>query len=413
MSYLTIGILVYTIAAVIFGMIHGIRRGRDRAILRFTLVLISAVSAVFLKETITNLIMDINVGEGTIKETFTSAFSMGETELPEVMQNLIIALIEIIIGLLVFYLIFNVLRFLTWLIIYPMLRPLLKRRRNKYRGVGGIFGFVQGLLIAFIVCAPLNGLLIQVNKLSQVEMNGQTLVAIPEDVGINEYVDSMPSKVYTIAGNWLFEMVTSTTDDGGNKVSINDTCDVVVTVVGIADAVTELGDSMNTMANEESTPQERVDAMQNVGDKLVYIGTNIDSMSEDAKQLVNGLIDSVKDMAGGEGEDSVELDAMLENFNLDNLDLAGAGNALNGIATYIEKTDNEFDNNEQVTQDDVNKIVNGLASNTFLIDMMEDGVGSIIDAKPAHKIMFDIAIRDADLTLEQKNTLKTLLGVTA
>ena len=126
MSYLTIGVLAFTLFFILTSTLLGLLRGRNRALLRLILVLVSAVASIFLIGVFTPLILNIKIQGQPIKEAINSAFNSGETQLPEKLQQVIFALIEIIIGVAVFFLTFFLLRFITWALFYPILKIFVK-----------------------------------------------------------------------------------------------------------------------------------------------------------------------------------------------------------------------------------------------------------------------------------------------
>ncbi len=408
MGYLTIAVLALTAISIIFGMLFGLKRGRNRAIARLILIVLSAVLAFLLRGVIVDFLMGLNIGEGTLKETLAEALSGGETALPESLTSLVFALVELIIGLASFVLLFFILRFITWLIIFNILKKFIKKGENKHGGAGALIGLVQGILIAIIVWSPLTGLIIQVDKFSKVEMDGKPVLELPEEIGLSDYTNSIPSKIYTTTGGWLFDMLTTTTDEDGKKVSVSTTVDVVTNIVGIADKVTDLSTSMDTMTSEESSAQEKVNAMKNVGNDLVAIGDTIDSLDDETKELINDLLEAVKDMAGEEGEM-----AMFEDLNLSDLKLASAGESLIGIATYMEKTNPELSGEGEVTTEEVNSIVNGLAENVFILDMIkEEGtVPAILPVESEDASMFESAINESQISDENKLALRQFFGL--
>lgn len=414
MNTIAMGILIFTLISLLFGALFGRMRGRNRAILRLALIVLSVVLAILLRGVIVDTIMGINVGDGTIKESMSSAFGK---DLPESMQSLIFALIEIMIGLVAFFILFIMLQFVTWILVFPILKIFVKKGENKRKGAGALVGLAQGLVIAFVICAPLTGILVQVNKLASIEMNGEPLVPLPEELGISEFVNSAPGKVYNATGGWFFNVVSSTKDEDGNKVSIDDTCDIVVTVVGIADTVTGLAESMEAMTAEDATPQDRINALRAMGDSLEKIGSSVDGLSKDAKNMIDGLIDSVKDMitSGGNGDVPPALENALNNFKVDDLKLASAGRAMKGIASYIETV--ELGGTGEVTQKDINNIVNGLADNKLILDIISsasDGnnVSALIEIEQSYADGFNTAISNTSLDADDKALLRQLFGLT-
>ena len=413
MGYITLAVLILTLAALGFGALFGMMRGRNRAILRLILVVVSIVLAVALRGVIVNVVMDINVGDGTVKETLLAAFNEGDASLPSSMTDLLLALVEIIVGMIAFFLLFIVLRLLTWILIFPILKIFVKKGAKKRKGWGALIGTIQGLLIAFVMCSPITGIVVQMDKISDIKINGEQLLELPEEIGLDKYSNSFLCKVYSFTGGWFFDMVTSTKTADGNKVSIEDTVDVVVAVTGIADTLTTLTDSIGDMTNSDS-PQDQVNAMKNVGDTLVAMGNSINSLSGDAKDMINGLISSVKDMVTEDG-DAPELEAFFEEFDIQDLNLASVGSAINGIATYIEKTTEGFEGHgTPVAQEEVTAIINGLADNSFILDMIApegEEVPTLVPVTETNKAMFENAINGTSLSQDKKDILKGLFGI--
>ena len=126
-------------------------------------------------------------------------------------------------------------------------------------------------------------------------------------------------------------------------------------------------------------------------------------------------MDSVKEMIAPEGEELPgEIASVIDNLNINDLDLVSVGEAMNGIASYIEKTSDEFESSEPVTQEEINDIVNGFANNTFIIDLLasdSSDVPQIIEAEDDMLAMFESAIENSSATDEYKDTLKKLFGL--
>ncbi len=416
MGYISLGILAFTGISLLFGWLFGLMRGRNRAILRLCLILLSVIVAIVVRKTVVGFVMNFNLGDGTVMEMITEALNSGETQLPQAIQDIIFALVEIMIGLVSFFIILLALSFVTWLIVFPICKIFVKKGAKKRVLVGGLVGLIQGLVISFVVCAPLTGIVMQIDKISGIQMEGKPLIEIPAEVGTDEYIASAPGKIYDATGSWFFDIVTSTKDASGKKVSIDDTCDVVVAVVGIADSVTQLSTKVESMTSETATPQEKVDTMKSVGDSLVEIGNSLDALSGDAQAIVNDLVSSVKEMIldGSEEPLPPEIEELFNDFKVEDLKLASAGHAINGIATYIEKTSDEFDTTEPVTQEDVDNIVNGLADNTFIVDLIAgegESAPQLIEVSEENKVLFENAVNNTTLDEEKKDTLRELFGI--
>ena len=122
MGYVTLAMLAFTAAALLFGAFFGMIRGRNRAILRLILVVISVVIAIALRGVLTDILMDLDLGDGTMKEMLMESFTSGDTEMPESMINLVFVLVEIIIGIMAYFVAFIAVRFVSWMLLYPILK---------------------------------------------------------------------------------------------------------------------------------------------------------------------------------------------------------------------------------------------------------------------------------------------------
>ena len=408
-------VLGITAVTLILGALLGFMRGRNRSILRLGLVLLSVILAVALRGAVVSAIMDLEIGGTSLHDSLTQAFMSGEAEIPAQIQDLIFTLIEIIIGLVTFFILFFIIKFLTWAIVFPIAKIFVHNGENKHALTGAIIGAVQGLIVAFVICVPVSGIFVQVDKLSNMEIAGERAFELPEEIGIESYVDSVPCKIYNTTGGWFFDMISTAKDANGNKVSIRDTCDIVSTVAGIANTITQLSDNLQSMS-VASTPEEQITSIKNIGNSLIDIGNSVDGLSSDAKDIVQGVMDSVKEMITTDEEALPEdLESALDSLDINNLDLVSVGEAMNGMATYIEKTSGEFDNSEPITQEEVDDIVNGFANNTFIIDVFASDsseVPQIIDADESTIAMFDSAVNNSTASPKHKETLRKLFGLT-
>ena len=415
MGYITLGVLGFTALCLFFGTVLGFMRGRNRSILRLCLVVLSAFLSVKFKDKVVDVIMNYEYQGKTIKIMLSELINSGEVAIPESIQNILFVLVEIIVSIVVFFVMFLLLKFITWLILFPVLKIFIRRGKKRHALSGGFFGLIQGAVVAFVICAPLTGLIIQTNQISQIKIQNEYILAIPEEVGVAEYVNSEPAKVYTSIGGWFFDLISSKTDANGNKISIDDTCDVVTTVAEIADTFSSISTDLSNITSENITVQEQVDTIKKVGDSLISISNSVNSLNEDSKAMVQELIEGVKEMVADEtGTIPPEVENALNSLDINNLKLDSAGEAINGIATYIEKTSDEFENSEPVTQEDVNKIVGGLADNTFIIDMVvgENEAPQIVEIDEENKEKFETAINTTELTEEDKETLRKMFGLT-
>ena len=403
-------VLLITAVAVAGGVLFGYFRGFNRSALRAVLVIVSLGAAIAFRGAVTGFLMDLDVGGETLKQTLVA--SLSDASLPVALQDLVMVLVEIIIGIAAFLVVFLALCLITWLIVYPICKIFVKKGAKKRRLLGAVVGLVQGCIIAFAFCSPVTGLVVQIDKISALELDGQPVIEVPAEMGVAEYIESAPGKLYNSIGGWFFDMLSSGKTADGKNVSVDDAVSVVVAVGDIANTVTQVGDSMSVMTDPDATPQQQIEAMQTLGDSLVAIGGAVDALSDDAKTIVNDVVSSLSEMAGSELDP--EIQDIIDNFDISAIDFAAAGNAINGIATYIEKTDDSFDNSEPVTQEDVNKIVNGLADNELILSLVTQGdeVPTLVEIQDTeHKQLFETAISGSSLSADDKDALRALFGI--
>jgi len=410
MPNLTTIILLLTAVFLVLGFLFGFLRGFNRSVLRALLVIASLVLAFAFRGVVTNILMGLDIGGQTLKDSLVSAFSDGS--LPASLQNLVMVLAEIMIGIVAFLAVFFVLCFITWLIVFPILKIFVRKGVHKRRILGAVVGVLQGFVMAFAFCAPVTGLVVQVDKISQLELEGKPVIEIPAEIGIPEYIESAPGKFYNSIGGWFFDMLSSGQTEDGKNLSVEDAVSIVVTVGDIANSVTEVENSMNVMTQEGATPQQRVDAMDSLGDSLIAIGESINDLSDDAKEIVNDVVSSIKDMAGGDLDPAIE--EALNDFDIEQIDIAAAGEAMKGISSYIKKTSDEFEDQGEVVQADVDKIIGGLADNPLILSMVTQGeeVPTMIEIEDEdHKQLFTNAINGTTLDADDKDALKKLFGL--
>ncbi len=407
-----------TIIMIVFGVLFGLIRGRNRSILRLIMIIGCIIAAYLLRGTVMKAIMGIETPEGTLKDLLLATFNQGEAALPQSIQNLVFALIEMIIGIVSYFAIFFVLRLLSEIILFPILKIFIKKGAKKGVGVGAIVGLVQGVIIAFAVLTPLNGLLLTFNEISKIEIDGHHLVEVPSELGIDTYSASAVGKVYGTVGDWYFDSMTHVKMEDGKEMNLEDACSMVTTVTGIASSVTGITESVEVLSKEDAQPEEKIDAVQEVGDKLIELGDKIDNLSDNAKEVIDGIIEDVKEMIVTESEGNSEgVDELFENLDLESLNLKAVGQGLKGIATYIEKTEMATEETEEVKQEDVNNIIQGLAGSQPILDLItsggEENTPTFIEVPDEHEEMFETAINglEGTITPEQQQVLRDLFGI--
>ena len=217
-------------------------------------------------------------------------------------------------------------------------------------------------------------------------------------------------KFYDTTGGWFFDMLTTTKDESGKEVSLDGTFDVVTTVVGVADTFTGVTDSLDALTKEDATLTERVDAMDALGQAFKDMGNSMDSLTPESKQMINDVVSSVAEMFVGE-EMPEGVAEFLEDFDIEQIDFVAIGDAMQGMASYIGGMEDETA--PELTQEDANKIVNGIAKNTFVLDLLEgeEGVPQLLPVEDEQKELFVNAIESSELDQEYKDKLMAFFGL--
>ena len=411
MSYVTIGVLALTAIAIIFGTLWGMGRGVNRSILRLILIIACVVGAVFLRPILVEIIMGIDIGEGTIADMIAEGLTQGGQTMPESMTNLVYALVQVLLELASYFIIFFALRFISWTLIFPICKIFVRKEAKKKKGLGALVGLVQGLVIAFAVVVPLNGLAVDFEKISKLEMEGKPLMEIPAEVGLSDHVTSSTNNFYDTIGGWYYDMLTTTKNKEGKDVTLSGACGAMgaMTEIGTVFGEEGLMKGMKTMSDPDATAEQKVNTLTQVSQKIRESANALNGLDENGREIFNDVLADLKELVGEQGGEN---SAMFENLSIETLSLGDVADCLEGLATYIEKT---RVNISSVTQEDVDKIVDNFEESEFLVNtLIGDGtgtVGVIYQVENTDRDKFISAIDGTELTLAQKIALKNAFGV--
>jgi hypothetical protein len=169
---------------------------------------------------------------------------------------------------------------------------------------------------------------------------------------------------------------------------------------------------MSALSNPESSPEDKIDALDQTGDALIALGNQIDGLDDGAKEMINELLGSVADMIPSDPEDenSQAMKDALSGLTLDDLNVAGVGQAMKGVSSVMENVTNETI--EEITQDDIDNIVNGISSNEFILEMIPSDT-TLIDVSELDSGLvdkFEDALADV-ADAETKAKLESLFGI--
>ncbi len=401
MGTMTIIMIALTAVALLFGMLYGLGRGRNRSILRLILIIGCIAGAIYLRQPVIEFLLDTDMA----KELLASLAK----EVPENFQLVFSILLNLILSIAVYFVLFFVLRIVSWLIIFPIFKIFVKTEVDKRRGFGALIGLVQGIVVALAVLVPLNGLVMQVDRLSKVEMvmpsqnqggsgggeqtgnnEPKPLFVIPENIGLNEYASSDLANIYNTAGGWYFDMITTVETSEGD-LNFNDVCDVVVGMVDVMDATTDISEGFQTAKDGKGTKEETATALRDIGADLNDIGLRLNKMKKPAKALLDILFSSMFE--------NQQVDSLISNLKLDSL-----GNVFISLGDFYE--------DGIVERQAVENIVNGLVDNWSLLELMNiDEAGLLCDMEGSNEDSFVEALQGVET--EKANVIRTLFGIGA
>lgn len=410
MGYVSMAMLSFIAFIILTGAFWGLIRGRNRALLRLGLVVLSVILAFAFKGVITNLLLDINIESIPIREHI--AQTLVDAELPADVQEFAFTVIEILGSLIVFLLLFFAIKTLTWMILYPIGKIFVPKGINKHMIQGMLIGLAQGILIALVVCVPITGLINTANKLNNIKIDNEIVVEIPEEVGVDEYTNSFVSKTLLATGSWYYDALSSKTMQDGTVVSLDSVVNIAVTMVDVVDDATGVLENANKIGDTSMSTAEIATVLKDVGNSLVSMGVSFDTLSEDEKLLADKLLESAKALLTEEDKElTPEMKEIIDNLSISDFKLDAVGTSLVAMAEYIESVDNGT--LSEFSLDDAKEIIDGLEENEFIIDLIADNAGEnvILELREEDKTQFSTIINSTELSVEHKTKLKNMFGL--
>ena len=398
-NYLIMAVLGLTVAPILFSILLGLIRGSRRSLLRLILVLVCAVLAFVLCGVVANKVMEVDVSVATGGSEPMTAEQYVQNMLGEEMKDMgefVVPIVRSIFKVLMFLVLFELLKLLTWIIVYPLCKLFVKPKRvtgsdghtkkKKRRLIGAVFGLVQGVVVALCICIIVNGFIgiagdlnaamDDMSEMSSDSNNGGEEVAMlaeesgaeeggAEDSGsvldsadlksmLAEYNESVLGKMYNAIGEKPFTLV--------SRVKVSD--DKTITLTGQVEALTGLVKIAKEFTNITDLDFNNFYADDNIT-KLTTILENVqgikDGLSEEAYDTVNGLLNTIGKSMG--------IDTSLLNKFM-SANLANEAEAFKKLSEYKDKDLSEL------TIEDAEAIVEALGKSDMMLDMLaeQDGV---------------------------------------
>lgn len=429
-NYLILAVLALTVAPIVFSILLGLIRGSRRSLLRLILVLVCAVLAFVLCGVVANkvleadvsmVVQDEEIGSMTLAEYLQNM--LGEDM--EDMSDFIVPIVKSIVKVVMFLVLFEVLKLITWIIVYPLCKLFVKpkkvvdgsghTKKKKRRLIGAVFGLVQGAVVALCICIIVNGFIGIAGDLTAA-MDGlsdfsdssepsEQVAMLSEDGGaeddaqsgskldsidlkgmIEEYNGSIFGKMYNAIGSKPFTFVSSV------KVSDEKT----ITLTGQVEALSGLVKIGKEFLNITDLDLDNVYTEANLT-KLQSILENVkgikNSLSDEARTTVNEMVDILGDKMG------VKLDFFSK---IDTMNVDGEIAALRKLGECAEK-DYTGMTQEQIIEE-AKDLAKELAKSDLLVEILEEqniNFGDALDDDLRDEIDGTLAELVADGTIDQ------------
>ncbi len=445
MDKLSLIFLGVTAFIILVSIILGMVRGTGRSLVRLALVVFSAVAALLIFRKITDILlpylMNITIQGQTVEAMLTDMFAGMDFAKEKVDQ-----LISIIVGVIVYLIVFGLLQFLTWLIIFPIIKIFVKKSQKVGKAstlVGGAIGIVQAVVIIFAFVMPSMGFVGSLGNAMAIEMpeqvsGGETTASVGsfEKYAISDRTITV--KMYGIAAadatatasggidlngiidfeayqesklckfidkiNGKYYARISSIKVGEDTYTLNGQIETIDSLVKMANKVTRtINNVKNSIggAEGESSDKLTTGTVEEVKNLFSELGNMQNEMSDEAKKSTNKLI---KDAAASLGE-TYNIDLDLSNVDVMDADFDKEAKIMEDVYNYQESS-----------EVDINEVVKDLSDSTLILPVLENS-GVTVPTNEAQKAEVESAIADlekegnADAATIAK--IKKLFGLTS
>ena len=380
--------LVVTIGATVLGLLLGLLRGFSRGLVRFILILASIVLAQILCKTFAKTVLDSLLGGG---------LGIEDSGMPQVLVETISGTILVLIEVVLFIAVVVVLLIITWLVIFPLLKLILrafgKRKSGVSRIIGGVLGLVGGAVVAFSIMVPFTGIVNQVDEVAKIKLNGEPLLGEVDVKPLDDYVESPLGRFYLDTGKGIFSSMTSFVGSNGEERTLEGSIQATVAMTGIYEEIGNISSvDLSSGLNAENT-ETLVQSLN----KLEQIKGE---MGEEAKELVNQVFAELVDSLGEETE------VLPENLDFYELNFASVADAMEIIQAY-----NDAGGESPMTDDEVTTVVGAFANNLSMLDVVGRGA-VLVNADDVTKAKITVEVDSyTELSQADKDDIKKLFGI--
>ena len=405
MNYITVAIVALMVLPILVSVLLGLLRGSRRSLLRLALVIVSVVLAFALCGVVAKPMLGADISnsvgaEGPMTVEQYLVQMLGEA-IPDAVTAVLLAIVQSIVKVIVFLLLFLVFRFLTWAIVFPILKIFVKPKKVRYTDgstgrkkrpfLGLLVGLVQGAVVALCICVVLNGLFMQTNKIvtmasdlgSISEQQTMTLADAEEDgdeefdpddgynkddeqpsenpledlgefgAMLSEYTESKLGAFYNKIGGKAFDWLSEVENANGDKVTMSGQLDAIRGVVEMAKELMNLKD----INFQNLFAEGNIDAIRDIFNSLQNINGNL---SKESRDTIKGVLSSLSE--------ELDLPVDLSDVDFNKIDFGKEGEI------FVELL--EYRNNDEIKPEDVKDMLESMVESDLILDVLasQDGL---------------------------------------
>ena len=385
MEIITLVIIALSILSIGLGLLFGLFRGFGNSLLRLGLIVVSIIFAFIFKGTLTNFILNYKINDVTIEATIIQS-------IPEEYRNvseIIIPILKILAGIIAFLIIFIVLQIITY-IVFKILKIFINKIGKKNKLFGLIVGGVQGVLVALTLCVPLSGLINNVNKISNIKVYDNEKKEEVALIDVSQFDESL-NLGYIENFDFLFKMLSSTTNSNNETVTLDGQIDALVSTVKIANEVMKI-------SNVDFSSGLNANNVSDVTDMLRNLQTIKDSLDDESINTINQLVNTIASNI----TDEANID--LSNFDLSTINFTTEANIIDEVY--------KASNSENIDDVDFTNLINNLKDSTLILPLVSSSdVVVDVNATKKEEIKGTIAAL-SDCDDKTKEDLKKLFNIT-
>ena len=437
MNAVVLGVSIVSLWFVLFGLIFGFARGNGRSITRFVVIVLCIVGAFLLREPIANGLMNLKIGGTSLQDSLMQSIPQDSQQMAEVL----VRLVKVCFAAVSFVLAFLLLKWLTALIVDPILFAFFPKAgkedkktgkvRKTKRLLGGVFGLLQGVLIALVVCIPLNGVVTNYYEvLAVTSKTTETAYVCPVDgvyadatdngdgsgvsdgengdgqtdggsdsgdqgtvdmlAVLEEYVNSPVGKIYNAIGSVPFDWVGSMEIDG-KTYTVSGQMGAFKGLMELANAMGEISDGGNADMLDPSNTEN----ITKVFDDLDKVWSGL---TEESKETVAEIAKAASDMTDGEID--------LSGVDFVNIDFKKEGEAFANISEIY----NDVQGKDQASVDDCKRLIDAIAKSDLILPLVASGDAMDIADADVRAEITDY-VNNMDTTETKRDMLLKFLGL--